>query len=246
MAGRLGLDERAVEVIDSRRWTREQMRRPDAYAQGDVLTFHRPLAGFMPDEIAMVQETGPAGLLLSNSTNPARWVHPMILHGIDVGTARTVSIAAGDRLLIRANHATAGLKNGDLVEIRSLPSDGRIELADGRAVPATFRHFTHGYATTSHASQGKTVDHGILLLGPLGIQAANLKQAYVSNSRFREQQLIFTTDKAAAVAAMERNDERKLAVESLTVWPRLKSGRGRVVRFTPLGARPVTLKSTGT
>src|ERR1700761_2567407 len=54
------------------------------------------------------------------------------------------------------------------------------------------------YATTSHAAQGKTVDHGILILGEKGFRAANLKQAYVSNSRFRKSQTIFTNDKETA------------------------------------------------
>jgi ATP-dependent exoDNAse (exonuclease V) alpha subunit len=80
-------------------------------------------------------------------------------------------------------------------------------------IPPTFREFSHGYATTSHAAQGKTVDHGILLMGEAGIAAANLKQAYVSNSRFRESQTIYTTDRREARAAMMTPGDRKLARE---------------------------------
>jgi hypothetical protein len=46
-----------------------------------------------------------------------------------------------------------------------------------------------------------------------GIQAGNLKQAYVSNSRFRESQMIFTSSKWAAREAMMRPADRKLALE---------------------------------
>jgi len=42
----------------------------------------------------------------------------------------------------------------------------------------------------------------ILVLGEKGYQAANLKQAYVSNSRFRQSQAIFTTDKEEAYESM--------------------------------------------
>jgi ATP-dependent exoDNAse (exonuclease V) alpha subunit len=133
--------------------------------------------------------------------------------GFEAGVASEAAVALGDRLLIRSNVKPAGLRNGDLVEIAAIRSNGEIALKDGRRVPAWFREFSHGYATTSHASQGKTVDRGILLMADEGIAAGNLKQAYVSNSRFRESQMIYTSDKEAARNAMTRPADRKLALE---------------------------------
>lgn len=52
-------------------------------------------------------------------------------------------------------------------------------------------------------------------MGEDGIAAGNLKQAYVSNSRFRESQVIYTSDEAAARVAMGRPGERKLASEAV-------------------------------
>jgi ATP-dependent exoDNAse (exonuclease V) alpha subunit len=122
-------------------------------------------------------------------------------------------IAVGDRLMLRGNLKPAGLRNGDFVEVAGFREDGGIALKDGRSLPSWFRQFAHGYATTSHASQGKTVDRGILLMAEEGIQAGNLKQAYVSNSRFRESQMIYTSSKWAAREAMMRPADRKLALE---------------------------------
>jgi hypothetical protein len=99
--------------------------------------------------------------------------------------------------------------------VNEIKSDGTLILQDGRAIPSHFRQFSHGYATTSHAAQGKTLDQGILILGEKGIQAANLKQAYVSNSRFRQSQTIFTINKPAAFPAMSTYAERLLAVETV-------------------------------
>ena len=93
------------------------------------------------------------------------------------------------------------------------PENGSIALKDGRSLPLWFRQFAHGYATTSHAAQGKTVDRGILLMGDEGIAAGNLKQAYVSNSRFRDSHVIFTSSKSAAREAMMRPADRMLALE---------------------------------
>ncbi len=39
---------------------------------------------------------------------------------------------------------------------------GSIHLADGRVLPANFRHFAHGYTVTAHRSQGKSVDSVII------------------------------------------------------------------------------------
>lgn len=40
-----------------------------------------------------------------------------------------------------------------------MKADGSIRLDDGRILPPEYRQFVRGYAVTSHASQGKTVDY---------------------------------------------------------------------------------------
>ena len=65
----------------------------------------------------------------------------------------------------------------------------------------------------SHASQGKSIDRGIVLMADDGIRAANLKQAYVSHSRFEESHMTYTTDRTAAMKAMSRPQDRELAIE---------------------------------
>jgi len=104
-------------------------------------------------------------------------------------------------------------------------------------MPAWFRQFSHGYATTSHAAQGKTVDRGILIMADAGIAAANEKQAYVSNSRFREDQVIYTTDLQAAREMMSRSGERKLVVEMETSYERTTGESTRIVAPRLTGMR---------
>jgi ATP-dependent exoDNAse (exonuclease V) alpha subunit len=144
---------------------------------------------------------------------------------------RVLSIAPGEKLLVRSNFLPGKLKNGDLVTVEQVKDDGGLVLRDGRTIPAHFRQFTHGYATTSHAAQGKTVDHGILILGEKGFQAANLKQAYVSNSRFRQSQTVFTVDKEAAFNAMGKEAERSLATEA--VHPEESLAKEPAVKIKP-------------
>jgi ATP-dependent exoDNAse (exonuclease V) alpha subunit len=156
---------------------------------------------------------GDGGLILERADGAKMRFDPRERGHFDVGLSRSLSVSAGEKLLVRANFAPCGLKNGDLATVQEVKSDGSLVLRDGRMIPNHFRQFTHGYASTSHAAQGKTVDHGILLMGEKGIKAANLKQAYVSNSRFRGSQAIFTVDKQTAFDSMATDSERQLALE---------------------------------
>lgn len=216
----LASTERSIEVVHSFGWTREQRRRLDDYQPGDALIFHRPEGPFAAGEVGKVVRRDSASLVVRRPNGADCRLDPRTADSFDVGLARELPVAVGDRLLIRANCKPAQLKNGDVVVVSALTADGTITLADGRRLPATFRQFSHGYATTSHAAQGKTVQRGLLLLGSAGVRAANLKQAYVSNSRFRETQVIYTIDRHAARSAMQRPADRKLAREVIAMAPR--------------------------
>jgi hypothetical protein len=58
-----------------------------------------------------------------------------------------------------------------------------------------------------------------------GIASANLKQVYVSNSRFVESQMIYTTDRKVAREAMARPGDRILAVEMVSSAGDLSTAR---------------------
>ena len=212
-------EDRTVTTVQSLQWTAEERRRLQNYQPGDVLSFHRASEGFQKGEAVVAVRRADRRLVVRDPDGRERLLDPRITGGFDVGLARDIELAVGDRLLIRANLPAAGLRNGDLVEIAAFGPDGDIACRDGRRLPASFRDFTHGYATTSHAAQGKTVDRGILLMAGEGIDAGNLKQAYVSNSRFRESQMIYTSDKEGACEAMQRPADRKLALEMVGAMP---------------------------
>ena len=213
--GVLGKEERTYKAVQSLQWTRSEKMQVSNYQVGDVLTFHRDGGGFSKHEMGTVTAKDEKGLTLERSDGSRSFFDPKERGHFDVGLSRSLPVAPGEKLLVRSNFAPDRLKNGDLVTVEKVKGDGSLALRDGRTIPAHFRQFTHGYATTSHAAQGKTVDHGILVLGEKGCQAANLKQAYVSNSRFRQSQTIFTTGKQAAFDSMASEVERPLALETI-------------------------------
>jgi len=211
--GLLSNTEREVTVTSSFGWTKAKRKQVENYKPGDVLQFHRETVVFAKDEAVKMIEVRGQRLVVERENGERYAFDPKRIHSFDVGEARKISVASGDRLLIRGNLKAKKVKNGDIVEVIGFDADGSIRLKDGRSLPGSFRQYTHGYATTSHAAQGKTVDRGILILGEAGIRAANLQQAYVSNSRFRDTQTIYTTNRKAAKNAMANDFDRKLAHE---------------------------------
>jgi conjugative relaxase-like TrwC/TraI family protein len=211
--GLLSEKEREVMVTSSFGWTEAQRKRVENYKPGDILQFHRETVVFAKDEAVKMVEVRGERLVVERENGERYAFNPKRIHSFDVGEARKISVASGDRLLIRGNLKANKIKNGDIAVVVGFRADGSILLKDGRSLPGSFRQYTHGYATTSHAAQGKTVDRGILILGEQGIRAANLRQAYVSNSRFRDSQTIYTTDRKAAKGAMANGLDRKLAHE---------------------------------
>jgi conjugative relaxase-like TrwC/TraI family protein len=211
--GTLSSVEIGRTVFHPFQWTQAEKKQIQNYQPGDALLFQRRIADFRKGEMVVVSEKSQDTLTLERFNGSRVTFRPAQIDAFEVGLSGNLPVAIGDRLLIRSNDREAGLRNGDIVEVSGFNAEGGIHLKDGRLIPSEFRHFKHGYATTSHASQGKTVDCGILIMGEEGIRAGNLKQAYVSNSRFRERQFIFTTDKAAASDAMATDADRLLAME---------------------------------
>jgi ATP-dependent exoDNAse (exonuclease V) alpha subunit len=206
-------EDRQVLVTTSFRWTMAQRKRVGSYKPGDMLQFHRETTAFAKDEAVRMVEVQGERLVVERENGERIAFDPKRVHSFDVGEARKIPVAVGEKLLVQGNLKASQIKNGEIVEVAGFGEGGSIQLKDGRSVPGTFRQYTHGYATTSHAAQGRTVDRGLLILGEAGIKAANLRQAYVSNSRFRERQTIYTTDVKGAKKAMANEVDRKLAHE---------------------------------
>ncbi|MEO1279470.1 MAG: helicase C-terminal domain-containing protein, partial [Planctomycetota bacterium] len=76
-----------------------------------------------------------------------------------------------------------------------------------------FGHLTHGYCVTSHAAQGRTVDHLILAQSSDSAGAADRKQFYTSVTRGRKAVTIFTDDTNRLLKSVLRDRSRVSATE---------------------------------
>ena len=212
-AGILAETERLVPTYQSYQWTEATRQDARRYKKGDVLAFHKESGGFRKGEYVAFEEQQGEKIVVHDDEGRRFAFNPSAVTGFDVGLSRSLAVSAGERLLIRANLKEQRLFNGNIVEVSRVNEDGSIILKDGRIIPTQFRQYSHGYATTSHAAQGKTVNRGIVLMAGEGIQAANLKQAYVSHSRFEESHVTYTTNRRAAMNAMATPADRDLAIE---------------------------------
>jgi hypothetical protein len=127
-----------------------------------------------------------------------------------VGEARELAVAAGDVLLLRAN--APGFVNGERVTVKKIEGQ-KISLSDGRELSEDYRTFTHGYAVTSHAAQGKTVDEVMVVASSRSFAAVSQEQFYVSISRARERARIYTDDEDLLGRRVEDSHTRKAAIE---------------------------------
>lgn len=209
----LPTEEHSVKTFSSYQWTKAERKDVRNYQAGDVLAFHRKTAVFEKGEVLRCVGKKERQVVVERANGERYAFNPKQINSYDVGLERELGIAVGDRLLLRSNHKPGKLQNGDIVEVGGLGQDGSIRLKDGRVIPADFRQFTYGYATTSHAAQGKTVDRGIVIMSDEGIRAGNLKQAYVSHSRFRETMALYVSDEKAAKDAFATDADRQLAME---------------------------------
>ncbi|MCI0541407.1 MAG: hypothetical protein L0Z50_39920 [Verrucomicrobiales bacterium] len=139
-------------------------------------------------------------------------------------------VAPGDGLILQGNRKREGLLNGHLVTVKKIKRDGSIQLTSGQRIPPDFRLFTHSYAATSQAAQGRTVDHVYVVMDRHSLIAANAKQFYVSVSRGRERVKILTDAFETVRRAVNRPGTRLSAVEMLQAAWHHKTEQVRVGR----------------
>ena len=156
-------------------------------------------------------------------------------NAFDVGTARALNVAIGDKILIRANDRGRGLINGQVLTVEDIQPDQTIRTREGVTIPATFRQWCHGYVVTSHKAQGRTCDHVIVAAEKL-----DAKGAYVACSRGRLSCSVHTPDKERLLARLPEGT-RRAALDALanvqrpTVPPsilRRVEAWARIVRHT--------------
>lgn len=212
--GLLGAEDWTVTALEPVDLTDAQKRDRRFYKEDMMLVLNRSAGGFQRGQTCRLVDITDKGLLLE-AGGKTRPVPFRFVDRLTVCQPTPLALAAGDRLQLKANAKTRRghrLANGELVTVNGVGTDGRIRLADGRVLESDYRQFLRGFAITSYASQGKTVDH--VLFSDSAIKAAtNRQQWYVTISRGRKGIAIFTSDKAQLRENIVRSGDRTLAID---------------------------------
>ncbi|MEZ6063569.1 MAG: MobF family relaxase [Planctomycetaceae bacterium] len=176
-------DEHDVAILQPRHLTEAQRRDPAWLEDGDVIVFHQNAKGLRKGTRLIVSGRVPEAI----TEQAARF---------SVYRRASLKLATGDRIRLTSGGSTKDgkhrLNNGATFTIRSIAASGDIELSNGWVIDKDFGHLGHGFVTTSHASQGRTVDHVFLAESAESSGAASRQQFYVSASRGRRSARIYT------------------------------------------------------
>ena len=236
--GLLGANDVTVQALDKMDLTNAQKRDKRFYPQDAVIVFNQKVRQAGQGKRGKLAGIVEAGILVKIDGKRVI-VSNKVLDKITVCLPREIPVAEGDKLHLKANRKLASgarVTNGELVAVKSVHANGKIELTDGRILDKTFREFLPGYAVTSYGSQGKNVEY--VLFSDSTIKAAtNAQQWYVTISRGRRGVRIFTPDKEQLRENLARSGHRPLALDFAgklhpprlnPLWERL---HGHLLRF---------------
>ncbi len=235
--GFIGSDEHAIVVLERTDLTDAQKRDKRFHDADTVLVFNRDCGRFRKGDSARLVAISEQGLIVETAERVGTIPMRHVGH-VTVCRKRKMAVASGDRLQLKANVQTRDgrrIANGELVTVERIEADGRVVLNDGRTLESDYRQFVRGYAVTSYASQGKTVDY--VVFSDSTVKAAtNRQQWYVTISCGRKGIRIFTSDARQLRENGARSGDRELAMD---LQPRTAGARplnrGRLQRGIACG-----------
>jgi ATP-dependent exoDNAse (exonuclease V) alpha subunit len=192
------------------------------YAVDDVLYYPRGSQdiGIGRQSYTKVIATQPKDNLLTVRKDDGTTVtyNPARLYGVNVYRELEREFAVGDRLGFTAPSKELGVANRDLGSVQRIDKDElSVKMDSGKFVSFDayrMRHFDHGYAVTSHSSQGLTADRVLVNIDAKTHQALiNPRFAYVSVSRAALDAQIFTDNASMLANRLDHIVSKTSAVE---------------------------------
>jgi conjugative relaxase-like TrwC/TraI family protein len=140
--------------------------------------------------------------------------------GVSVYREQEKAFSVGDRIQFTAPNHELKIANRELGTVESIAPDGamRLKLDNGRSMdyePQHHPHLDHGYAITSHSSQGQTAER-VLIHVDTELAAKDLlnsRMAYVSVSRGQWDAQIFTNDRKKLPQALGQDISHQSALK---------------------------------
>jgi len=203
-------------ILRNLSWTEAEKSDARHYTPGLVVKINKPLKGFEMGKEMEVVTANAHGVMVRGGDKLKELPLTQAEH-FSVFERDAIEISVGERIRFTANgrdDKDHRLNNGSLYAVKALGEDGSLILENGWKIDKSFKHMDYGYATTSHAAQGKTVDCVLVAQsGLVSAGASDAKQFYVSVSRGRKEVRIYTDDIEALRENVARERDREMAME---------------------------------
>ncbi len=208
----------ALKILQTVDLSEAQKRDARFIPAGAHAVFRKGYGRFKRGDACSIVEANDRGLVLLKNGRRSTLSYRRA-DRVSIATESEMEVAAGDRLQLKFNGRTQDgqrIANGELVTVRQVNGDGSLEVETDTGTAKTLapdqRLFRRGYAVTSYASQGKTVDT-VLVADSACRAATNGNQWYVAISRGRKRVTVFTESKAELRANIARSGDRALAMD---------------------------------
>lgn len=223
--GGLQGEERVFKTQKNLSYTEAQKGDAKSYAEGMVVQFHQNAKGGIKRgtkyHLSERDENGN-WQLVSEDKNEKISLPLQEAKKFSVYEQEETALSKGDKIRITQNGTSTDgkrLNNGNILQVTGFDKDGNIKVSSGKrtmTIPQDYGNLTHGYYTTSPASQGKSVNRVILLQSSMTGRAASKEQFYVSASRGKFAISIHTDDKLGMMKSVQRSSQRITASEIAT------------------------------
>ena len=222
--GDVNPEEHKLRVLDSRsEMTGADRQWAAQYDEGDLVRYTRgsKVLGIDPGEYARVDRVDARENLITieHENGTQQTYDPRRLSGVAVYQEVQREFSQGDRVQFTAPSKQLHVANRELGTIERVSHSGNLEIRmdSGREVRFNIRkhpHLDHGYAVTSHSSQGQTADRVLIQVDTDKSELlVNDRFAYVSVSRGQYDANIYTNDASRLSRSLSRDSSQRTATE---------------------------------
>ena len=222
--GGLGPEDHTFRILVQRQnMTGAERSWANHYTVGDIVRYTRgsKAIGIRPGAYASVVAIDPAAnqLTVEKPSRELATYDPRRLAGVSVYREIGHDFSVGDRIQFTAPDKSLGVANRDLAIIQAIHPDGRLSNPPRQQSQIEFnasehRHFDHGYAVTSHSSQGLTAER-VLVHADTKVHPdlLNPRFGYVAISRASHEATLFTDDAAKLARQLGADVSKTSALE---------------------------------
>lgn len=217
----LGKKELVITKLNNANLTEAEKSDWRVYKENDRIRFNQNVPKIARGSLWKINKTESGQVSMINEQGETQLLPTDKSKAFDVFKEQKLSLRKGDKVRITRNGfdlENRRLNNGQTLDVKGVSKSGKISLVsqDGKTaynLDQSFGHIDHAYCTTSHSSQGKTVDKVFIAQPSSTFTATDAKQFYVSVSRGRESVAIYTDNKDELLANASRLGERQSAIE---------------------------------